>query len=138
MSNSVTQSDLPYGTTVSFDVYPAQMLGDGFNNCKVLSVVDADTAKFYIDPVATHRNVIATLPAGTPDKYDAYLYAKLKLVSGQITCVGLPWIRPESLRLVSTSKILITIDGVTPDDEPKIINALSANGYKNVGIERIE
>jgi hypothetical protein len=139
MTAIVTPDQLPFNSTVTFDVYPAQMLGDDFNNCKVLAIVDADTAKYWIDPVAMHRNVYATLPAGTAaDKYDSYMYVKIKRPSGMVTAVGLPWIRPESLRIISTRKILVTVDNVTAEDEPKILEALSANGYKNVGIQHID
>ncbi len=134
----VSPSDLPFGAVVSFEVYPAQMLGDAFTNAKVMAIVDADTAKYWIDPKAQHQNVYATLPAGSvPDKFDSYLYVKLKLASGMITAVGLPWIRKESLKLLVARKILITVENVSPEDDSKILKALSANGFSAAAIQDI-
>jgi len=135
----VAPTDLPFGAVVSFEVYPAQMLGNEFNNAKVLAIVDADTAKFWIDPVAQHANVYATLPPNTvPDKFDSYLYVKLKLASGMTTAVGLPWIRKESLKIATTRKVLITVENVSPEDDGKLLKALSSNGFTAAAIQDIQ
>lgn len=138
MNDQLTQSDIEIFSTVSFEVYPAQLLGTGFTNAKVLAIVDADTARAWIDPVAQHAAVFPTLPAGTINRYDAYLYLKLRLANGQLTALGLPWIRKETYTVNANRTIQLTIENVTPDDEPKIRRALSANGYTAVGVRYLQ
>ena len=116
--------------TVNFEVYPSALLGTGFKNCKVLAILDADTAKlFNIDPPALHISVYPTLPVGTPDRYDGYSYLKIRLANGNITCIGVPWIKESSITAVTytTARIEIPNCGVT--DLAKITEALIANGY---------
>jgi hypothetical protein len=132
---SVTPELLPINSTVSFEVYPAQFLGTGFTNAKVMGVVQASQARFAnIDPVALHASVYATLPEGTPNKYDSYLYVILGLKSGETTAVGLPWIRPETLRQVTTRKMQLILQDIDPNQEPLVLRALSANGFKSVDV----
>lgn len=134
----VTPEQLPFNSTVSFEVYPFQILGDGFNNAKVLAIVDAETAQYWIDPVSMHAAVFPTLPQGTVNKHDGYMYVKLRLSNGQTTAIGLPWIRSESLRIINTRKLQLTIDNVTAEDEPRVLRALSANGFTAVDVRHID
>ncbi len=136
---SVTPEQLPINSTVSFEVYPAAVLGTGFNNAKVVGVVQAAQARYAnIDPVALHANVFGTLPAGTPNKYDSYLYVILQLTSGQTTAIGLPWIKPETLKQVTTRKMQLIIPDISPEDEPRVLKALSANGFKAVDVTYLD
>lgn len=122
-------SQLVLNATVSFDLYPSQLLGTGFKRAKLLAILDAATAQNWIDPIAQHANVFPTLPNGTPNKFDAYPYLKLKLASGQVTAIGLPWIKDETFVIATTRSIQITIDDVSPADQDAIMLALSANGF---------
>lgn len=131
-------SQLPLNSTVTFDFYPSQVLGTGVKRAKVLAILDAATAAVWIDPIALHANVFPFLPVGTPNSFDAYPYVKLKLQSGEITFVGLPWIREETLVLSTTQKMQLTIDSVTPEDQDRIIKALSANGFKSLDVKLLD
>ena len=129
-------SALPLNSTVSFDLHPAAILGPSIKGAKVLAYLDAaSTYYFNIDPVAQHVNVFPFLPPGTPNQFDAYPYIKLKLASGAITCIGLPWIVDASLAVATTRQMQITIDNVTPAGQNLILAALSANGYGAVKVD---
>lgn len=130
-------TDLPLNATVSFDLYPAALLGTSLKNAKVLAILDADTARFFIDPPVMHANVFATLPPGTPNRFDGYPYVKLKLPNGTVTAIGLPWIKDETLVVATTTRVLITVDNVTPAGQNTILAALSANGFSAAKIEVI-
>lgn len=130
--------DIPLGATVSFEFWPVAALGTGYKNAKVLAILDADTARTAgIDPVAWHANVFPTLPVGTPNKYDGYYYLKLKLANGQITAVGIPWIKDETFAEVTTKSLRLTIDNVAAADRNKVIEALAASGFTAVNVEEI-
>lgn len=119
------------GNVVSFDVHPT-ILGTQFKKVKIMSRLDADTTRFFnFDPISMHANVYPTLPAGTvPDDAYKYYYLKLQLPNGTITIVGIPWIKADTIRLETSSKITIEVEDVTPDDLPIIVEALAANGYQ--------
>lgn len=125
-------SKIVIGQTISFDVYPSAILGTGFKNCKVLAVVDADTALLLgIDPVATHISVYPTLPStlGVPNRYDGYQYVKLKLATGKIAVIGIPYIKEETIVVSSAQKGVLEFEGINIDILNSIVAACVANGY---------
>lgn len=123
---------LQFGNVVTFEVYPASILGARFGNVKVLAMLDKDSANTWIDADAVHVNVFPTLPSGTPDNANEYQYLKFKHVNGNIGVIGLPWIREDSITVNETGTLTISIENVSPSDKEIIINALSANGYNAV------
>lgn len=134
----LTQAQLPLNATVSFDYYPSQILGSGVVRAKVLAWMDADTAKFFgIDPIALHANVYPLLPPSTPNRYDGYPYVKLKLENGDVTAVGVPWIRDDTLVILTQTRARFTLENVTPDQITTALQALSANGLTAVNVEML-
>lgn len=131
----LTIEQLPLNSTVTFDLHPSQLLGTSYKNAKVLAWLDADTVAYMgVDPIAMHANVYPTLPVETPNKYDGYPWLKLKLASGEITAIGVPWIKDGSLVVATTRKMQFTIDNVSPADQNVILQALSANGFTAVDV----
>lgn len=124
-------------STVSFDLYPASLVAPSFKFAKVLGVMDADTAKVFVDTIAGHANVYPTLPVGTPNGHNQYPWVKLKLASGQVTAIGLPWIKEETYVTHTTTTIRLTIENVEPTDQNLILQCLAANGFSAVNVEVI-
>lgn len=131
-------SKMNLGDTVSFDVYPSSILGTKFSNCKVLAFLDMDSATQWIDPVAMHVNVYPTLPKGTPNKASGYNYVKVKLANGTVTCVGDPWIKAETIKVITSSKIQIIVEDTGPDDVQRLANILQQNGYSNISVDLLD
>lgn len=128
---------LKLGDTVSFDVYPSAILGTSFKRVKVLAILDMDSARQWIDPVAMHINVYPTLPEGTPNRPSDYYYVKIRLPNGQVTCLGLPWIREETITVHDQTTMRVTIENIGPEDVERVIKALSANGYNAVDVQLV-
>jgi len=124
-------------STVSFDLHAPQILGTRCENAKVLALLDADSARQYIDPIAMHAQVFPFLPDGTPDDFDGYNYLKLKLANGTTTAIGLAWIKDDSFVVASTQSMQFTIANVTPEGKNIIIAALSANGFRAVDVKML-
>lgn len=122
--------DFELGSTVSFEVYPSAILGTGFKRMKVMGILDADSARGWIDPESMHANVYSQLPDGTPDAFDEYYYLKIKGPDGQINCVGLPWIIASSIEVHATNTVKLTIENVSQSDIERLRKALAANGLK--------
>ena len=121
---------LTFGNTITFDVYPATIIGARFSDVKVMGLLDKETADMWIDADAMHVNIYPTLPAGVPDDPHQYQYVKLKHLNGNISIVGVPWIREDTLQISQRGTLTITVADVGPVDKDRIIKALSANGYR--------
>lgn len=121
---------LVFGNTLSFEVYPAAVLGARFDNVKVMGVFDKDTARMWIDPDAMHVNVYPTLPESTPDDPSQYQFVKLKHSNGHITILGVPWIREDTIEISQRGTLTLSVKDVGPVDKDRIVRALAANGYQ--------
>jgi len=121
---------LVFGNVISFDVYPATIIGSRFVDVKVLALLDKETANLWIDAEAMHANVYPTLPAGVPDDPSQYQYVKFKHTNGTVSILGIPWINPDSITLSQRGTLTITVNDVGTVDKDRIIRALAANGYR--------
>lgn len=130
-----TQDQFPLLKQVSFEVHPSLILGNNFKNVKVMGIVDADTARMLgLDAPAMHANVYPTLPQGTVDAYDEYLYVRVKHRNGEQSILGLPWIKTSSVQLLDYSTVMVKIGNVNVGDVERIVQALVANGFNEVEI----
>lgn len=124
------QDKLSFGSIVSLDVYPSQILGSNFTDVKVLGIFDRTTANLMTDVDGLHANVYPFLPNGSPENAGDYQYVKLQHLNGSISIIGLPWIIEESISVSNKGKLTIVIDDITIDDREKIITAINAVGYR--------
>lgn len=130
-----SQDQFPLLKQVSFEVYPSIILGNSFNNVKVMGIVDADTARMLgLDAAAMHTNVYPTLPQGSVDAFDEYLYVRVKHSNGQQSILGLPWIKADSVRVLDYTNVTVRVGNVSPGDYERILQALAANGFNEVEI----
>lgn len=128
-----TQDKLVIKSVVSFSVYPTAVLNSKFSNVKVLGIIDASIARALGTGVnELHANVFSSLPSGTPNDPDAYLYVRIEFPSGQTQILGLPWIKESSIVVSDYTVINAKIAGVTPADWDQILALLGANGYNQV------
>lgn len=128
---STTAELLKPGSTVDFDTYAPMILSTNFKACKVLSHVDFDTVReLGRDPAARHALVYPHLPKPAVDDPEAYLYAKLRLPSGEIDYIGLTWIDPKTIKSKQTGRITLIFEDQNSGDIKNIVDACSANGYK--------
>ena len=128
-----TQDLLVQKSVVSFSVWPTAVLNSQYKNVKVLAVIDSSTARDLgtgVDEI--HANVFGSLPSGTPNDPDAYLYVRIEFPSGQRQILGLPWIKESSIVLSDYTVINAKISGVKPSDWDQILALLGSNGYNQV------
>lgn len=118
----------------NIDVYPSAVLGNGFKNVTVLAILNYESALMFADIHAIHANVFAYLPPGTPDRPEEYEYILLKTASGQNTVLARQWINEDSIRLVASSKAIVTIEEVGSDNIEALRAALYQNGFQKIDI----
>ncbi len=133
----LTIDQLQLGSTVKFDLYNSQVLGNGYANVQAVAVLDQETANYFIDTVAMHANVFPQLPAGTPDDPSAYKYLKIKISKDKSTVVGIPWIKDDTYAVLSNRKIQITFTGDQAAQQ-RMVEALSANGFTGFDVKYLD
>ena len=127
MSVDITQVQI--GQRLSFEVYPSAILGN-FKDVVLDGFLSADSARaFGLDIYALHANVYRTLPSTTPNDPTQYAYVRVKHPNGTYSILGIPYIRPESIRLSTHGVLTLRFDGVSQQDQTRILNAVSASGY---------
>lgn len=122
-------------TTYSFSVYPSALFGTDFGQCRVLSVMDADTAqRSGLDIVAKHVQVKPSIPdsVGMPNDPFAYDYIQILTPSNTRVILGIPWIDESTIQVVTSQTATAVISGITAADLPIIKQALAMNNYNNV------
>ena len=116
----------------SFDVYPSPILGTGFSNCTVLSIMDHDSAALQVDTMALHAQVYPYLPTGTPDDPTLFTYLKIRLPSGDTTILGSSWVNMATVQEITRTTIVAAIKNVTPNDLDTVRRVLLANGFEHI------
>ena len=120
-------------TTVNLRVYPTALIGNNFTGCKILAIMDADSAgkTGLINPPAMHSQVYPTLPAEnlTPNDYEAYMYVKIQLMDGSYTVIGDPWIVPSSITDTGTGTITMIWEDMIPANLEEIKRIVQKNGF---------
>lgn len=123
-------------STISFQVYPSSLYGDVFKNCVPTDLVSASVAaKLGIDPEAEHAKVYNYLPSGTvSDDARSYKWLVLTLEDGTTRIIGLPWIKVDTITVVTTVNATVVIPGIGSGDITKINLALVSAGFSNFTI----
>jgi hypothetical protein len=124
------------GQVLSFDVYPAQVLGNNFENVTILGLLDPQSANQIIDIVGSHAAVYPYLPSANnvPNDPTQYNYIKIRTQSGQISALGMPWVNESTISATTNQVITALVQGVTASDVQNVINALTTNGYPNISV----
>lgn len=125
---------LDIGKTYRFSVYAPELLGNDLQNVAVLAILDRETANMYLDTVAWHQNIYPQLPAGTPNDPNSYQWALFRTSTGQKICLGLAWIKEETVQLIEARTITAKIGDVGQVDLERIRNLLIAANYNNISV----
>lgn len=120
---------------ISFTVYPSAIIGSNFDNVKLLSILDADTAISYGDVVSLHEEVYPTIPEEFRpiDDYRSYTYLLVRMANNSLSIVGLPWINGNII-VRENNVITVTINNVSGMDVEKVKRMCIANGYNDINV----
>lgn len=122
------------GKVVTFQVYPDYILGMSFNRCKVLGLLDAETARLLTDIASLSTAALPSLPVGTPSDYRNYVYVKVKLANGNDVVVAQPWIKGDTLKIHEDVSCTLKVDRISADDVQRIVNILKSYNYNYVTV----
>jgi len=129
--------DVRLNQIFSFEVYPTNVIGNNFRNVRLEGIVSAQTAASYgMDIEAVHAAVYPTLPAGVPNDPFKYPYIRIQFPNGEYTMIGIPWIRQETIQISVAGQVTMVFENKTDVDLERMINALSANGYRPDDVQK--
>lgn len=116
------------------------IVGTVFEKVKLKAILDAESTYQWIEPISLHANLfpVPGTPPLTPNRFNGYLYAKIEMGDGQITCIGLPFIDEGSIVIHENTTIQITINNVEPKDYNKIRDILLFNGFNDLSMDFVD
>lgn len=131
---------LGYGKNVKFSVYGSRILGDIYQNCKVVAGgMDMESAAETgrINPPETHLSVYPTIPPENNVSADAndLMYIKLRLANGEMSIIAVEWIIGSSIQDSGVLTATVKSVGVTLEDHTRILEMYQANGFPTPEIE---
>lgn len=126
--------NLAIGKSYNFTLYASGVLGTGYNNAKVLGIMDYGSAKIVQDITPLHIQAYPDLPSGTPRNASKLIYIKISTLSGEIRVIAMDWISSEPVE-VTTQSAVVTITQISSVDIAIIRNLLVVNGYPNIEID---
>ena len=128
------QYNLVIGKSYNFTLQASGVLGTGYDNAKVLGIMDYDSAKTIQDITPLHIQAYPDLPNGTPRNARELIYVKIKTVLGEVRVIAMDWISSAPVEVI-TQTIKVTIGQVSSSDVNIIRNLLIVNGYPNIQLE---
>ena len=123
------------GKVVSFQLYPSAIVTDNFTNVKIVATSTHEGVSDKISPARLHNMVYATLPEGTPNDYKAYKYLLIKRQDNTITAIGVPWIKENTVTVVGSVELVVTVRNKTIDDVDGLRRVLMENNFTDVEIK---
>lgn len=123
--------NLSIGNVYSFATYAPAMFSESFNRCRILAIMDYNTAKKYANIDLLQRSIYPELPDGTPDRTASYSYVLFKnLDSGIQSVMAYPWIIESSITEILTSNLNITVYNASDLEATRIRDVLNSMGYQ--------
>jgi len=119
---------------VRFNTKAPGVLGAARDNVKVVAVLDYDTAALLEDVRAKHARVRNYIPS-LPQAAGAYNYVRILYSNGEYEILGVPWIDENTIEVISSRKLVITIEDVSDSTETLARQALLQNGISNFTFE---
>lgn len=122
------------GSTVRFNTLAPGVLGANRDNVTVVAVLDMDTAAVLADVRSKHAQVRNYIP-NLPQSAGSYSYVKLRYGNGDTEILGVPWIDADSIEVITSRKLVLTINDVSESTEQLVRQALLQNGISNFTLE---
>jgi len=130
---TIALTDSNFDKVLHFETYT----GERYTHMKFVSLLDGATVvELGFDAPAKHQQYIGSLPAGVPNNWKAYKYAKFYDIQNRAVYLGVPWINPDSVTEDDEAPYLITVWGVDTDTMNSIRSMLIANGVESFEISR--
>ena len=125
-----------YGETISFSVYPAEIIGNDFQFVKLVGTVNAAIAESLgLNAYTLHQQVFPLLPQGSaPNDADSYNFVIVEMQNGTKMAIGIPWINLGTLQVHRQSTATLVLGDMTTEKLQVVREALVANNIDIVSV----
>lgn len=124
-----TINEINIGQRFSFETYAPGRLGNNYKDVRLEGTMSAQMAANYgVDVYALHQNVYNSLPPGVPNDPMQYPWVRIQMPNGEYVCLGVPYIRTESIVVSNGGSYVLTFQNKTDADIQRILTSLSAIG----------
>jgi hypothetical protein len=113
----------------SFNTKVPGILGESFNNLKLVSVMTYELASNYINVVSMHANIYPALPQGIPDNPESYTYYLFKTESNTNVVLADVWIDDNTITEKGSQSMVVEIPRVTNSDIVRLNTVLRTMGF---------
>ena len=117
----------------NFNTLAPDILGDRYEDFKVLAMMTADEAMKYRDIYTLHQNLVPVI-TGLPVNAGDCVFMLLENKDGETTVLAIEYIDPVSVRLVTTINIRVELLDVSTDDLAIVTARFKELGYTNMVI----
>lgn len=121
-------SPFDIGQTYSFNTLAPAFLGSAIAHAKLLSIMDANTARKFEAIDQKFAQIYPTLPVGTPTDVNSVMYYLFQQQNGTNVVIADPWIDKTSIELIELITITATVARASLSDVDKVRIALSSAG----------
>jgi len=126
-----TIRDVDINQRFSFEVYPTSVIGHNFRDVRLEGRISAQMAlNFGLDIEAMHQAVYPSLPAGTPNDPFTFDYIRIQHPNGAYDILAVQWIRQETIQISQGGQVTMVFENRTQLEVDRMLNALSANGFR--------
>ena len=133
MSKSISVSDININDVINCTMYGHTGLAN-ISGGVVVGIIHGTNLLLPLVAVTHHANIYPTIPVGSNvvNDYTAYNYLVVKLPSGYVIEVGIPWINPISVERVERSIATVTIKDFDNTREDELKALLISRGWTDI------
>jgi len=117
--------------TYNFNTLAPSILGARYENMKVVSILDISDAMKIENVISKHANLLTIIDNLPKDPGDCDFISFMNS-SGDIVLLANEYIDQNSIEVVTTFDLNLTIPNVTTEDTALVMAILKQHGYNNV------
>lgn len=115
------------GKSVDFSLTGTGLGTQNFSGVRPLAVLDYSTALTISNIYQEHTLLFPSLPQGTPNNAEKYLYLKVQLDNGLVRAIGLPWIVDDSVNIRGGQSLTLVLNDASQADVDRLRAYLVSN-----------
>ena len=133
---SLTFDQVPVGTKISFEVYPANIYGTTFTGVTLdaQQISPSVASELGYDIMGTHANTYSTLPSSVVNDPYQYTYFRVITEAGNKVILAVEFVKEGTLKILDSKTVVMEFTGITNDQLERAKLALSANDVSPTSI----
>ncbi len=119
----------------SFNTASPVFLSSRIEAAKLIAIMSADQARKEFELDTQYKNILPTLPDGTPASADNCVVYKFTSMAGTPIYMADAWIVMDSVEIVQYVPVTVKLTKTSSGDVSKIRDILNAAGYTDFSVQ---